>query len=204
MEKINIHLDDIMKKYARKIGYKLGDREYEDIAYIGLIILEKICEESVNVECGYNLRNKSSVLYNLGEEDFKELIGRAFLSILPHYESRSRIPYDHIRYFEYKVKLIIDEFPHYKRLKESNIEIEKELRKIYQTVGSEILRILKEMKMIEITKIEGLENPLVHVKILDDAYEFKRKYEEYRTTDLEYEDLEYEYNEYKISKMKYD
>jgi len=172
MEKINIRLDDVMKNYAKKISHKLGDREDEDVMYIGLIILKGICEKSANVECKYDLQNKSSVLYNLGGEDLKELVGRAFLGIAPYFESRSHIPYDHIRYFEYKVKSIIDEFPHYKSLKESNIEIENELRKIYQTVGSEILRKLEEMNMIKITKTGKHENHLVYVEISNEAHKF--------------------------------
>jgi len=202
MENINTHLLDLdgviknLKNYIREIGYKLGDTNIEDAMYIGLIILRELCKRSESVKCEYDLSGKSSILYNLRENELKELVGRAYLSVVPYLHTRSsRIPYDHIRYLEYKVSLIIEEFPHYESLKKSKIEIEESLRKIYQTVGSEILRRLKEMNMIEIIKTEKHENSPIYVRILDEAYEFMAKYEEYRTTDSEYE---YEY------KMEYD
>jgi hypothetical protein len=204
MENINTHLLDLdgviknLKNYIREIGYKLGDKNIEDAMYIGLIILKKLCEKSANVECKYDLSEKPPILYNLRENDLKKIVGKAFLGIAPYFESRSRIPYDHIRYLEYKVNLIIDDFSdelsHYKSLEKRKIEIENKLGEIYQTVGSEILRKLEEMNMIEIIKTKKHENPPVYVKILDNAYKFMEKYEEYRTTDSEYE--------YKI--MEYD
>ena len=200
MEKINTHLlnlDGVIKNYIKEIGYKLGDTNIEDAMYIGLTILREICRKSANVECKYDLSEKPPILYNLRENDLKKLVGKAFLGILPYLNTQSsRIPYDHILYLEYKVNLIIDDFSdelsHYKSLEKSKIEIENKLREIYQTIGSEILRKLEEMNMIEIIKKH--ENSPVYVKILDNAYEFMAKYEEYRTTDSEYE--------YKI--MEYD
>ena len=177
----------------------MGDTNIEDAMYIGLTILREICRKSANVECKYDLSEKPSILYNLRKNDLEKLVGKAFLGILPYFESRSRIPYDHIRYLEYKINLIIDDFsdelPHYKSLEKSKIEIENKLRKIYQTVGSEILRMLEETNMIKIIETEKHENPPVYVKILDEAYKFMENYGEYGTTDLEYE---YEY------KMEYD
>jgi len=179
MEKINTYLDNIIENYRKEINYKFGDRENKDAICIALTILEKICEYSVNVECGHNLRNKSPVLYNLEEGDLEELVGRAFLGVVSH----SRILNSHhIPYLENKVKLIIKNFPHYKSLKEDGIEIEDKLREIYKIVGLEILRKLEEMDMIKIIKTER-ENS--YVKILDKAYEFRRKYEKCKITDLE-------------------
>ena len=138
--------------------------------------------------CGHNLQDKPSVLYNLGEEDFKELVGRAFLGVAPYFKSDKSnffISYGDILYLKTKIELIVEKFPHYKSLKENNIEIENKLRKMYQVAGSEILRRLEEMEMIKITKTGNYENPLVHVEILDKAYEFMKKHEKCRATYLE-------------------
>ncbi len=175
--------------------YDLGNRKDEDVVYIGLIILRAICRMSANVECNYDLSKKPSVLYNLRKKNLEELVGKAFLGVVPYLDS-TRIPYDHILHLEYKVKLIIGEIPHCKSLEISKIEIENKLEKIYQAVGSEILRKLKEMNMIEIIETEKHENSPVYVKILDDAYKFIEKYEKYRITYSEYE--------YKYKIMEYD
>ena len=203
MEKIStrlLDLDGVIKHYIKETSYKLDDMNIENAMYIALIILGKICKKSANVECKYDLSEKPSILYNLRKNELERLVGKAFLGIVPYFHPRSRIPYDHIRYLEYKVKLIIDDFfdelSHYKSLEKSKIEIENELRKIYQAVGSEILGKLEEMNMIKIIKTDKHENSPVYVKILDNTDEFKRKYEEYRIMDYEYE--------YKISKMEYD
>jgi len=198
MEKINTHLlDDVIDR----INKILNNIKSEDIMYVGITILRETCKKSVNVECKYDLSKKSHVLYNLRKKDLEELVGRTFLGVIPyfhHYSRTSRIPYDHLRYLEDIVKLIIEEFPHYKNLKESKVEIEKlinhKLGNMYQTVGSEILRKLEEMNMIEIIKTEKNENSPVYVRISDKAYEFIAKYEEYRTTDLEYEHEIMEYD----------
>ena len=195
MEKINIRLDDVID-HIEEINYKLDDIKDEDIMYVGIIILEEICRESANVECKYNLSGKPPVLYNLKENELKELVGRTFLGLVPyfdHYSYSSRIPYDHLRYLKNKVKSIIKKFSYYKKLEKSKIEMEKliyhKLGDIYQTVGSRILRKLEEMNMIKIIKIEKHENSPVYITILDKAYEFMANYEEYRTTDLEYAEL---------------
>jgi hypothetical protein len=194
METINIRLDDVID-YIKEINYKLGDIKGEDIMYVGITILREICRESANVECKYDLSGKPPVLYNLRENELKELVGRAFLGLVPyfdHYSYSSRIPYDHLRYLENRVKSIIKEFSHYKKLEKSKIEIERliyhKLGEIYQTVGSEILRKLEEMNMIKIIKTREHENSPVYVTILDKAYEFMAKYEEYRTMDSEYDE----------------
>ncbi|NAZ26421.1 MAG: hypothetical protein GU343_02730 [Nanoarchaeota archaeon] len=191
MERINIRLDDVIDKYIKEIDNKLDDIKSEDIIYVGIVILEEICKKSANVECKYDLSGKPPVLYNLRENELKELVGRTFLGVIPDFYYSSRIPYDHLRYLENKVKSIIEEFSHYKKLEKSKTKIERliyhKLGKIYQTVGSEILRKLEEMNMIKIIKIEKHENSPVYVTILDKAYEFMANYEEYRTTDSEYE-----------------
>ena len=172
MEKINTYLDNIIENY-------FGNRENKDAICIALTILEKIGEYSVNVGYEHNLRNKSSVLYNLEEGDLEELVGRAFLGVVTHFRILNS---HHIPHLETKVKLIISKFPHYKSLKEDEIEIEDKLREIYKIVGLEILRKLEKMDMIKIIKTER-EN--LYVKILNKAYEFRRKYEKCRITDLE-------------------
>ncbi len=188
MEKINTYLDDLIENYRKEIGYKLGDKKNGDAVCIALIILEKICERSVNIVCRRNLQDEPSVLYNLREEEFKELVGRAFIGVALHFksdESDFSISYSDIPYLETRIKLIVDKFPHYKSLKENNIEIENKLRMMYRVVGSEILRRLEEMEMIKITKTGNYENPLVHVEILDKAYEFIKKHEKCRIASLE-------------------
>jgi len=187
MENINTHplnLDCIIKNHIKEIDYKLSDTNIEDAMYIGLIILNKLCDKSANIWCGYDLSEKPPILYNLRENELKELVGRAYLGVVHYLHTQSSsIPYDHILHLKYKVSLIIEEFPHYESLKKSKIEIEELLKMIYQIVGSTILRRLEERNMIKIKKTEKHENSPVYIKILDNAYKFMAKYEEHRITD---------------------
>jgi len=205
---INRHIREIDNKldnmgadisnYIKKIDPKLNDREAENIAYIATIILKELCRRSANVECMYDLSEKDHILYNLRKGGLEEVIGRTFLAIMPYLDHySSRIPYDHIRYLENKAKSAIEEFLHYKERK-SEVKMEKaidsKLEGVYRAVGSEILRKLKEMNMIEIIETEKQENSPVYVRISDKAREFIINYEDYRTMDSEYEHKIIEYD----------